>query len=135
MDELEQTLIYLKEVLETVPGIKSVSNGKPSALLTDNAMPSICIVPTNEAFVNTKNKIQLCGYDNYVYLKLIVNMECNYDLEWIKLRTSIINAVLSDSDIWKSIVDREVAEILHDDYDNYPKKSFQIVFEFRLRAK
>ena len=134
MDELEQTLIYLKEVLETIPGINLVSHGKPAPLNTDTHLPAIYIVPTNEAFVNTKNTKALCGYDNYVYLKLVVNMECTYDLEWINLRHAIIDAVLSDNDIWKSIVDRDVVATVHDDFDNYPKKAFQIAFEFRLRV-
>jgi hypothetical protein len=134
MDELEITLVYLKEVLETVPGVNFVSHGKPTAISIDDKMTSVYIVPTNEAFVNTLNKKTLCGYDNYVYVKLHVNMECTYDLEWVSMRTSIINAVLSDSDIWKGIVDRELTATVHDDYDNHPKKSFQIGFEFRLRT-
>lgn len=135
MDELEQTLIYLKEVLETVPGVNYVSNGKPVPLLIDNNVASIYIVPTNEAFINTKNKVSLCGYDNYVYIKLIVNMECQTDLEWVSFRNIIISSVLADTDIWKSIVDREVVSLVHDDYANYPKKTFEIGFEFRLRAQ
>ena len=134
MDELEITLVYLKEVLETVPGVNFVSHGKPVPISIDDRMTSVYIVPTNEAYVNTLNKKTLCGYDNYVYVKLHVNMECTYDLEWVSMRTSIINAVLSDSDIWKGIVDRELTATVHDDYDNHPKKSFQIGFEFRLRT-
>lgn len=135
MEELEATLMDLKSVLEAIPGIKKVSNGKPVSLTIDDNIPAIYIVPTNEAFVNTKNTPCISGYDNYVYVKLIVNMECSYDLEWVSLRSSIINAVLGDTDLWRSIIDREVAEVAHDDFDNYPKKSFQVAFEFRLRAQ
>jgi hypothetical protein len=134
MEELEATLVYLKEVLETVPGVNFVSNGKATPLSIDDKLTSVYIIPTNEAFVNTHNKKSLCGYDNYVYIKLHVNMECQYDLEWVGMRTKLINAVLSDNDIWKSIVDRELTSTVHDDFDNYPKKSFQIGFEFRLRT-
>lgn len=135
MEELETTLMDLKSVLESIPTIRFVSHGKPTTLTIDDKMPSIYIVPTNEAFVNTKNTTCITGYDNYVYVKLIVNMECVYDLEWVSLRSSIIDAVLKDTDIWRSVIDREVAEVAHDDYDNYPKKSFQVAFEFRLRAQ
>lgn len=135
MEELETTLMDLKSVLESLPSIKKVSNGKPIPLAIDDIIPSIYIVPTNEAFINEKNGKCIKAYDNFVYVKLIVNMECSYDLEWVSLRSSIINAVLNDTDLWRSVIDREVAEVSHDDFDNYPKKSFQVVFEFRLRAK
>lgn len=134
MEELEQTLIYLKELLDTIPGVKYVGHGKPTPLNTDNKLPAIYIVPTNEAYVNTKNTKTLCGYDNYVYVKLVVNMECTYDLEWIALRHTIIDAVLKDTDLWKGVVDRDVVATVHDEYDNYPRKAFQIAFEFRLRV-
>lgn len=135
MEQLETILIDLKNVLESIPSIRFVSHGKPTPLTIDDKMPSIYIVPTNEAFVNTKNTPCISGYDNYTYVKLIVNMECTYDLEWVSLRSSIIDAVLRDTDLWRSVIDREIAEIAHDDYDNYPKKSFQVAFEFRLRAQ
>ena len=125
----------LKSVLESIPSIRLVSHGKPVPIGIDDSMPSVYIVPTNEAFVNSKNTTCLSGYDNYVYVKLIVNMECTYDLEWVSLRSTIISAILKDTDLWRSVVDREVAEVAHDDFDNYPKKSFQVAFEFRLRAQ
>lgn len=135
MEELEKTLMSLQSLLEAIPGVKYVSQGKPIALTIDNNLPSIYIICTNEGYVNTLNKKTLCGYDNYVYVKLIVNMECQYDLEWVSFRSLIIDSVLKDQEIWESIIDREVVATVHDDFDNHPKKTFQVAFEFRLRAQ
>lgn len=134
MEELETTLQDLKSVLEAIPEVKLVSHGKPCPLLTDNNLPAIYIVPTNEAFEPVRRGTCIGAYDGYVYIKLIVNMSCSTDLEWVSFRSTVINAVLNDTDLWRSIIDRDLVATSHDDYDNYPKKSFQVAFEFRLRA-
>lgn len=49
------------------------------------------------------------------------------------VRRDIITAILDDNAIWKNIINREVVTVIYDNYDNYPKRFLEIVFEFTVR--
>lgn len=124
----------LKEILEAIPEVAVVSLGKPRDLNSETVFPTLYINPLSGVYDNNKNTKCLNGYDSYELVRVIVNMECHDELDFLDLRDSIINAVLDDSAIWKVIVDRDLVNWTNDDFDNYPKKQFEVGFEFRLRA-
>lgn len=134
MINYEKVLTDLEEILLAIPSIKKVSHGKPLPLSIEDILPAVYINPLNGVYENTLNKKELCGYDSYEYIRLIVNMECNSDLDWIALRSDIIQAVLADKAIWNGIIDRDLVTWANDDFDNHPRKQFDVGFEFRLRA-
>lgn len=128
----------LEEILSGTSGINKVSQGKPVPVNVEDVFTAIYIVPPVELFEPTKQGVGLSAYDSKLMVKLIVNINCENsgnDLEWVNIRTDIINAVLNDVEIWNSLVDRDVISVVGDDYDNYPKKTIEIAFEFISRAK
>ena len=135
MMHYEKVLKDLEEILHTIPAIKKVSHGKPLPLQTEDVLPAVYINPLNGVYENTQNKRELCGYDSYEYVRLIVSMECINDLDWVTLRHDIINTILSDTAIRDNIIDRDLVTWANDDFDNYPRKQFDVGFEFRLRAQ
>lgn len=135
MNELERVLLDIQEILYTIPDIKKVSHGKPVALGIDDTIPAVYINPLNGIYEPITQKKCIGAYDSYEYIRLIINMECQDDLEWVPLRSKIINAILDDNGIWSSIVDRDVVTWANDDFDNHPRKQFEVGFEFRLRAQ
>ncbi len=134
MNKYVKVLMDLKEIIESIPEVSYVSLGKPRDVNVDTNVPSVYINPLNGIFENTKNTKCISGYDTYELVRIIVNMECKDELDWVYLRDTIIDAVLKDSAIWKNLVDRDVINWANDDYDNMPRKQFEIGFELRIRA-
>lgn len=130
----EQIMLDLKEILETVAGINKVSFGKSMPITQEDTFDAIYINPENSAFALRVLGKQLKDYDEFFYITLVVNTDnSDYDLNYLKRRDDIINAVLNDTDIWTNIVDRNVVTVGYDDFENYPKKEMNIVFEFKTR--
>jgi hypothetical protein len=135
MDEYELLLKDIEEILLTVPEIRKVSHSKPLALGVETHFPAVYINPLNGVFDSKFNTKSICGYDDYEYVRLIVNMHCDSDLDWVPLRGKLIKAILDDSAIWKNIINRDIVTWANDDFDNYPLKQFELGFEFRIRAR
>lgn len=134
MTELEDVLKDLFEILKSIPSIKKVSHGKPKSLGIDDTLPAVYINPLNGVYEPIKQKTCIGAYESFEYIRIIVNMECVEDLDWVPLRSEIINAILNDKAIWTNIVDRDIVTWANDDFDSYPRKQFELGFEFRLRA-
>lgn len=131
---MRNILLDLEAILKTIPSVTKVSHRKPLNIEQETEWNSIYIVPDSHKYDIAKQSTKLDGYDDYMYVKLIVN--CNNvtdDLEYTYLYEDILKAVLSDSLLWHNVVDRDVVASAFDEYENYPKKTFEVMFEFRYR--
>ena len=133
-----KTYDILKEltaILQAVEGISYVSNGKPKNVEIEDQLTAIYILAPIENYEPHKAGTGKDSYTGSLFVKLVVNTICDKgdDLEWVFVRDDIINAVLDDSAIWSSILDRELISSVSDDYDNYPRKTLEIAFEFKVR--
>jgi len=129
------TLKELKEILEAVPGVTFVSNGKPKNVEIEDRLTAVYMLAPIENFEQYKPGSNKASYTGSLFVKLVVNTICDKgdDLEWVFVRDNIINAVLDDSAIWSTILDRDLISAVGDDYDNYPRKTLEIAFEFKSR--
>lgn len=134
MDKYELMLHDIKEILTTIDEVKKVSHGKPIPVNEEDSFTAIYISPTADSFELMSQGYDASSYDNFIYIRLLVNMNCtNNELAWVSTRRKIIDSILNDSAIWSSIMDRDIVSVAHDDYANAPLKSMELLFEFRLR--
>jgi len=136
MDNYELVLHDIKDILSTIGEVNYVSHGKPKPLNEEDTFTSVYILPTADNFKLESAGNGISSYDNFVYIRLIINMDCtNDDLSWVRTRRVIIDTILEDSPIWSRIVDRDIVSAVHDDYVNHPRKAMEILFEFRIREE
>lgn len=133
MDKYELLLLDIEEILNTIPGINKVSQGKAQPLTTESIYTSVYIVPEVDNFSLARAGVGVSAYDNTFYVRLEVNMRCSTDLEWVQVRRLLIDTMLGDTAIWTNIVDRDIVSVAHDGYDNHPYKAMALLFEFKLR--
>ena len=134
MDKYELMLHDIKDILLTIDEVNKVSHGKAISLNDEDTFTSIYIAPTADSFELIAQGYDASKYDNFIYVRLVVNMDCSSDdLLWISTRRKVIDSILNDSPIWSHIIDRDIVSVAHDDYANYPRKAMELLFEFRLR--
>ena len=134
MDNYELLLHDIKDILKTVDEVHRVSHGNPTPLDSEDQFTSIYISPTADSFELISTGYDASKYDNFIYIRLIINMDCSDDeLSWTRTRRKVIDAILNDSPIWSKIIDRDIVSAVHDDYSNYPRKTMELLFEFRIR--
>lgn len=134
MDKYELVLRDLEAILLTIDEVNNVSHGKPISLTAEDTFTSVYIMPTAEAFKQDIVGLSAASYDNLLYIRLIININCVDDpLAWLQTRRKVIDAVLEDTPIWSNIIDRDLVSVAHDEYGDFPKKAMEVLFEFRIR--
>ncbi len=134
MDKYELLLHDIKDIITTVDEVNNVSHGKAVPLADEDSFTSVYISPTADSFELMSSGYDASKYDNFIYIRLIINMNCTDDeLAWTRTRRKLIDVMLNDSPIWSNIIDRDVVSAIHDDYSNFPLKAMELLFEFRLR--
>jgi len=134
MDKYELLLHDIKDILNTIDEVSNVSHGKAVPVQSEDQFTSVYISPTTDTFTLQTQGYDASKYDNFIYIRLIVNIDCSTnELQWVSTRRKIIDAILNDNPIWSNIIDRDIVSIVHDDYGNAPLKSMELLFEFRLR--
>jgi hypothetical protein len=134
MDKYELVLKDLEEILNTIPEVDKVSQGFPTAITEEDEFTAIYISPSADSFELVKPGTTASSYNNILYIKLLVNIDCkDDDLYWVSIRRKIIDAVLGDNDIWSNIIDRNIVSIAYDDYGNHPLRELDMLFEFIIR--
>jgi len=134
MDKYELLLHDIKDILVTIDEVNTVSHGKAVSLTDEDTFTSIYISPTADTFDLISTGYDASKYDNFLYIRLVINMNCTDDeLAWVRTRRKVVDAILNDSPIWSNIIDRDVISARHDDYSNFPLKAMELLFEFRLR--
>jgi len=129
----QELLNDFKEILETVPSLNKVSLGRPDALAEESKFNAAYILLNAEAFESYKLSAKIDGYNIMAVIKVVVNFQFDDELEYLQLRSDIINAVLDDTKIWSNVVDRDVATVVYDEYEYTPKRSMEIIFEVLSR--
>lgn len=136
MDKYELLLRDIHDILLTIGNVSKVSHGAALALDQEDTFTAIYIRPELDTFESFKLGTSAASYTNTFYIRLDVNMDCSSDdLFWIKIRRLIIDAILNDAAIWHNILDRDIINIAQDDYQNYPRKTMSLIFEFKIREE
>jgi hypothetical protein len=128
-------LTDLEEILLTIKDINKVSHGRAESLQQETEFVAVYIQPQADVFEpHHIGKADIASYNNDIFVSLVVNIDTDGDdLYWVDIRKKIINTILEDSPIWKTVFNRDVISVTHDDYDNYPKRSLEIMFKFSIR--
>lgn len=125
----------VRKILETVPHITKVSHGKPLPIQLEERFNAAYISLDSITYKPAKQGQGIESYDKYLYVKIIVNTLNDKDeLSWVVLHDDIIRIMLGDVIILSKLVDRNVVASGFDEYGDYPKKSMEIMFEFRIRS-
>jgi len=136
MDKYEVILRDIKAILETIGEVNKVEFTKAIPVNQEDTFTSVYIVPTADTFELFKNGKGIDAYDNRLYIRLVVNTDnTEEDLLWVSTRRKIIDAILKDSAIWSSLVDRDIVSISYDDGVEHPRRTMEMIFEFRVREE
>ena len=134
MDKMELVLHDLKDILQRVDEVNHVSHGKAIPVDAEDTFTAIYIGPTADSFEPQAYGTSAGSYDNTLFVRLLINVDCkDDDLRWVRTRRKIIDAVLDDSPLWNNVVDRDVRTSVYDDFASHPKRSMELLFEFRIR--
>jgi len=134
MDKYELLLRDIHDILLTIGDVAKVSHGAALSLDQEDTFTAIYIRPELDTFEPHKLGTSANSYTNTFYVRLDVNMDCSSnDLYWVEVRRLIIDVMLEDSAIWSNILDRDIINIAQDDYQNYPRKTMSLIFEFKIR--
>jgi len=124
----------LKEILKTVPRMADVIIGKHVPLDQETAFATAYLLPGADTFEGRRPGTGVSSYDNAFFVRCLVNENCEADdLQWADTRDEVIQTVLKDSQIWTTATDRDIAAVTYDDFNNFPKMTMEIVFEFTIR--
>lgn len=127
----------VKAILEAMNFFNKVEVGKVEPLASDNNLPSIYISYDND--VNEPNgKLRNDGgeYDRMLYLTLEVHLDLTDedDLYYLDVRDMIEEAILKDSQLWATVVDRDVVGSRWDTGANLPRKQGELGLILFTRA-
>lgn len=126
----------IRKIIETIPTINKVSHGKPLPIQLEDAFNSVYIILDSTTFKLANAGNGISSYDRYMYVKLVVNTLNDKDeLNWALLHDDIISTILDDKLILPKLLDRDIVASSFDEYGEYPKKTMEIMFEFRLRTQ
>ncbi len=126
----------MKEILETVSSVGEVTIGKHVPLDQEDSWASVYILPGADTFVPRVIGTGVSSYDNTFFIRCIVNDNCSDDdLTWTNTRDDIIQAVLKDSGIWTTSIDRDITSIVYDDFNSFPLMTMELLFMFTLREE
>lgn len=128
-----QLLKDLKEILETVKGVSNVSHGKAPTLDQESTFTSIYIAPTVDNLELFRQGTKASDYQSTIFIRALIHLKVVDDLDWVQIREDVIKAVLNDTEIWTELIDRDVVSVIQDDFNSYPLKAMEILFEFKLR--
>lgn len=132
-----EILLELKEILVANQLVDYVSTQAVEPLASETNPVAVYIQHTNVVPKVSRNSTSIEGYDYHGYYMLVVNVDCSEDeYKVYDVADSIQRSILSDSQIWGKLVDRDVLTIEYDNSEFYPKRSIAIALEvlFRLSA-
>ena len=132
----ESLMTDLKEILETVSRIQKVSYGKHVALDQESDFASAYLIPGADTFTPRVIGTGVSSYDNSFFVRVIVNEDCTDNpLQWCITRDLIIQAVLKDSKLWSTAIDRDITSVIYDDMNSFPHMTMELLFEFKLKEE
>lgn len=136
MDKYEKLLLDIEEILLTCKEVATVNHGRVPMIEEISKFTHVTIAPSIDGFELFKSGKGIDSYDNRIFVRLVIQTDCSKDdLHWVRVRREIMDAILKDQDIWAGIVDRDITNIAYDDFGNYPLRSFEMLFEFRMREE
>lgn len=131
---MREILQDLKAIIETVPSVNKVSHGKPSALSAEDTFTAVYIVPDATSYQLFKQGTNADSYNQVLYVKLYVNTLNDVDeLGYTYVLQDIIKALLSDTQLWTKVVDRDVVASTFDENGDLPRKAFELLVELKYR--
>lgn len=126
------------EELEIILGanedIQFVSSGALEPLASESNSSAVYISPETITFRPERLQTASSGYDR----RVIVNLYCNYDgtddaLGVFDFIDSVERSILQDSDIWSTVLDRDLIAIEFDNHEHTPRRAVTMVFDISFR--
>ena len=114
----------LKAILEAMNFFAKVSVGKVEDLVTETTLPSIYI--TLDSDINENNGQMRTDGGEYnriliVTLQIHLDQTNEDDLYYLDVRDKVESAILKDSLLWQSVIDRDVVGSRWDKCQNLPR--------------
>ena len=134
MTKHESILTDMKAIIDTVPRVSKTSFSKHVPLDQENSWAAVYILPGGDTYEPNNLNTGISGYHDMFYVRVIVNEDnTDRDLLWCDTRDGIIQAVLKDNAIWPHTIDRDIVSTVYDDMNNYPKMTFEMLFQFKIK--
>ena len=125
----KKTILELKSILESMNYFQKVSVGKVEDLNTETILPSVYI--NLDAVTNENNKqMRTDGgeYDRMLLVTLQLHLDLSNETELYHLDVAdmVEEAILKDTPLWSTVIDRDVVGSRWDMNQNLPKKQGEI---------
>ena len=127
----------LKAILEAMNFFAKVSVGKVEDLVTETTLPSIYI--TLDSDINENNGQMRTDGGEYnriliVTLQIHLDQTTEDDLYYLDVRDKVESAILKDSLLWQSVIDRDVVGSRWDKGQNLPRKQGEMALRLFTRG-
>lgn len=127
----------LKAILEAMNLFAKVSVGKVEDLVTETTLPSIYI--TLDSDINENNGQMRTDGGEYnriliVTLQIHLDQTNEDDLYYLDVRDMVESAILKDSLLWQSVIDRDVVGSRWDKGQNLPRKQGEMALRLFTRG-
>jgi hypothetical protein len=120
----------LKAVLEANSEIQKVSLGALLPLAQENSSAAVYISPETITLEPDKMHKGSAGYSRHLLINLYCNLDCGTDpLALLDFAESIESSILKDSQIWSTLVDRDIASVIFDEQELFPKRTCTILLD------
>lgn len=133
--DTKKVLTEVKEILEAEGIFDKVSLEKltPTSEETNSLAAYIGIKALSYDQVRPKNTS--CGYDRTIFITIDINQLCDTPLDVLDTLDKVERALLEDSKIWKSVVNREFVGVEFDEQQFYPYRTFTILLQVLYRLE
>ena len=127
----------LKAILEAMNLFAKVSVGKVEDLVTETTLPSIYV--TLDSDINENNGQMRTDGGEYnriliVTLQIHLDQTNEDDLYYLDVRDKVESAILKDSLLWQSVIDRDVVGSRWDKGQNLPRKQCEMALRLFTRG-
>lgn len=134
LDQSRVLVEELKAILQANPDIDVVSTDALAPLTSEDASSAVYIAVESIALEQSRLSGVSAGYDRH----MLITLYCNYDgtadpLGVFDFVDSIERSVLVDSELWGSVIDRDLVAINFDNQEFAPKRAIAMLFDFSFR--
>jgi hypothetical protein len=124
----------VRSILEANPDIQEVSVGPVTPIAQEKNSSAVYIGVEEVGAEPARLSKGSSGYDRH----LLINLYCNYDgsedtLGVYDFIDSVERCILTDNEIWSSIVDRDLVAIDYDQQEHTPRRAVRMLFDFTFR--
>lgn len=137
MINTKKGITEVKAILEAMNFFNKISVGSPIDLPSEKIFPSAYIAFDSD--INQPNNQMVSNggeYDRILLITIVVALDLTNedDLYYLDVRDRIEEAILRDTTIWDSVVDRDVLGSVWDVGQNYPRRQGEVALRLFTRS-